>query len=167
MHGSSRKTAPYSGTMFCEVRYLSLLGALMAAVSGALMAIQGSMNSGLGKLVGVLRATFVVHIVGTSVALLLVILPSLKEPQQRALKEVPWYLYLGGVLGVGIVYLVAVSISQLGVAIATTLIIVGQVGTALLIDELGFFGIHRTPFTWLKALGLLLLASGAGLLLKK
>lgn len=131
------------------------------------MAIQGSLNASLGKSIGVLRATFFVHLIGAIVAVILLVLPFLREPQQRALREVPWYLYLGGVIGVGIIYLVAVSIPRLGVAVATTIIIVGQVGTALAIDEMGAFGLHRVPFTWLKGLGLVLLAAGAGILLKK
>ena len=146
---------------------LSLLSAILAAIAGALMAVQGSLNSSLGKLIGVMRATFFVHVIGALVAAILLVLPFLREPQQRALRDIPWYLYLGGVIGVGIIYLVVVSISRLGVAVATTLIILGQVGTALIIDEAGAFGLQRVPFTWLKGLGLVLLAAGAGLLLKK
>lgn len=146
---------------------MSLLSAVLAAIAGALMAIQGSLNASLGKLIGVLRATLFVHIIGTAVAALLLVLPFLREPQQRALKDVPWYLYLGGVIGVGIIYLVAVSIPRLGVAVATTIIIIGQVGTALAIDAMGGFGLQHVPFTWLKGLGLVLLAAGAGMLLKK
>lgn len=131
------------------------------------MAVQGSINSGLGKLIGVLRATLVVHLTGTILALLLVLLPFLREKRGTSYTEIPWYLYMGGVLGVAIVYLVAVSIPKLGVAVATTLIIVGQVGTALAIDEMGLFGLQRVPFTWVKGAGLILLAIGAGLLLKK
>lgn len=147
--------------------HLSLLGAVLAAIAGALMAVQGSLNSGLGKLIGVMRATFFVHLIGALVTIVLLFLPFLRESQQRAFRDVPWHLYLGGVISVGIIYLVAVSISRLGVAVATTLIIVGQVGTALLIDEVGAFGLQRVPFTWLKAVGLVLLAAGAGMLLKK
>jgi transporter family-2 protein len=131
------------------------------------MAVQGSINSGLGKQVGVLLATLIVHAVGTGFALLQYCLPFLRGQRGGSPGNVPWYLYVGGVLGVGIVYLVAISIARLGVAVTTTLIIVGQVGTALLIDELGLFGLQRTPFTWLKGAGLLLLAAGAGLLLRK
>jgi transporter family-2 protein len=146
---------------------LSLLGGVLAFIAGAIMAVQGSINSGLGKLIGVLRATFVVHLAGTLFALVLVVLPFLKEKRGAAYTDIPWYLYMGGVLGVAIVYLVAVSIPRLGVAVATTLIIVGQVGTALAIDQLGLFGLQRVPFSWFKGVGLLLLAAGAGLLLKK
>lgn len=146
---------------------MSIISAAMAFFSGVLMAVQGSINAGLGKDVGVLRATLVVHVVGSAVALLLVLLPFLRAPMPREWTEVPWVYYLGGVLGVAIVYLVAISIPPLGVAVATTMIIVGQVGTALLIDHLGALGLSRIAFTWQKGIGLVLLAAGAGLLLKK
>ena len=35
-----------------------------AALSGALMAVQGTLNAGLGKVLGLLEAAFVVHVVG-------------------------------------------------------------------------------------------------------
>lgn len=146
---------------------MGIFGAVMAFFSGVLMAVQGSMNAGLGKHVGVIRATLVVHLVGSLVALVLVFLPFLRTPMSRKWLEVSWVYYLGGILGVGIIYLVAVSIPKLGVAVATTLIIVGQVGTALIIDHLGLFGLLRVQFTWQKGIGVLLLAAGALLLLKK
>ena len=53
-----------------------------------------------------------------------------------------------------------------GVAPATTAIIVGQVATAALIDHLGLFGMEKLGFEWLNGLGLLLLAAGGYLLLR-
>ena len=81
--------------------------------------------------------------------------------------EAPWYLYLGGLLGVAITYLVVASIPRVGVAAATTAIIVGQVGMACLADHLGLFGMDQYPFTWYRLAGLVLLAAGAGLMLNK
>lgn len=84
-----------------------------------------------------------------------------------SLAKVPVYLYLGGLLSVAIIYAVLSSIAGIGVATATTAIIVGQVGTALLIDHLGLFGLERHSFSWLKAAGMALLALGAKLMLMK
>jgi transporter family-2 protein len=81
--------------------------------------------------------------------------------------EAPWYLYLGGILGVLITYGVVRSIPSLGVAVATTAIIVGQVLTAAMVDHLGLFGLERVPFNWHRVAGTALMASGAWLLLKK
>jgi len=81
--------------------------------------------------------------------------------------QAPWYTYLGGFLGILIFYGVMRSIPKVGVAPATTAIILGQVLTAGLIDHFGLFGMERSPFTWLKLAGTLLMAAGAWMLLKK
>jgi transporter family-2 protein len=80
--------------------------------------------------------------------------------------EVPWYLYLGGIFSVIIVALVALSISKIGVCNATTAIIVGQVGTAVLIDHLGLLGVPRISWNPWQVLGLVLFAAGAKLLFR-
>lgn len=137
---------------------------LLALLAGMTMAVQGSLNSALGKVIGLLETTFVVHFVGSLAVLILLALHLGKGNFSEAGKA-PFYFYAGGLLGVLIVYTVAASIPKLGVAVATTVIIVGQVTTALIIDHFGLFGLREVSFTWLKGLGLLLLATGARLLL--
>jgi transporter family-2 protein len=80
--------------------------------------------------------------------------------------QAPWWAFLGGAVGVGIIYLVVASIPKVGVANATTAIIVGQVLAALAIDHFGLFGLQRLPCSWCQVAGLLLLAVGAKLLLR-
>lgn len=142
-----------------------VLALLVALVAGVSMAVQGSINTRLGKVVGQWEAIFVVHVVGlVGVSVLLFVLQIGRGDLGRITKG-PWYAPLGGLIGVLIVWGVVASIPKLGVAVATTSIIVGQVLTALLIDHFGLFGLRAIPFTWLKGLGLLLLAAGAKLLL--
>ncbi len=144
---------------------VKLLAMLVALLSGLSMAVQGSLNSVLGKIIGLLEATFIVHIVGSGVLVIGLFVFNLGEGSFQKMPQVPWYVYLGGLLGVIIVYTVAYSIPVLGVALATTFIIIGQVGTALIIDHFGIFGLDQIPFTWLKGLGLAFLAVGAKLML--
>ena len=141
---------------------LLILG--LAAVAGLAMAIQGSLNAALSKVIGLFPATLVVHIIGTVLTAATVIF-HVGSGNLAKIAAAPWYTYLGGVLNVLIIAGVAVTIPRLGVASATTAIIVGQVLTALCIDHLGCFGLERVPFTWTKLLGLALLAAGAWLLL--
>lgn len=143
-----------------------IVSLLLALLSGALMAVQGSMNTALSKIIGLLETTFVVHMIGTIVVVILLFVFQMGKGNLHAVGDAPWYVYLGGVMSVGIIYLVAASISEVGVANATTAIIVGQVVTAIIIDHLGVFGLERMPYGWNQLIGLVFLVFGANLLLK-
>lgn len=146
---------------------LSIIALIIAAISGIAMALQGSINSALGKIIGLLEATFIVHVVGTLVTVAALFLFQLGQGNLSRLPQAPWYTYLGGAIGVLIIYGVVASMPRVGVANATTAIIVGQVITAMVIDHFGFFGLEQIPFSWWKALGLALLAAGARFMLMR
>ena len=147
-----------------SVRIIALF---IAALAGVTMALQGTMNSALGKKIGLLETVFVVNLVGLTLLALMLFVFRLGSGSISALSQVPWYLYLGGILGVIITYGVICSIPKVGVAPATTAIILGQVFTAGLIDSLGLFGMNKLPFNWCRVAGTLLMAGGAWLILRK
>lgn len=139
---------------------------LAAFFSGVTMAVQGTFNSALGKVIGLWEATFVVHLLGAIIVGGLLWPLGLGKGSFGAWSGAAWYTWLGGVLSVAIIFGVAVSIPKLGVSNATTAIIVGQVLAAFLIDYLGLFGFKKLSIGWLQFAGLGLLATGAKLLLK-
>ncbi|QDR80898.1 DMT family transporter [Sporomusa termitida] len=143
-----------------------MLPLVLALISGVLMAVQGSLNALLSKAVGLLEATFVVQLTGAILVMILLFVFNLGKGNLYAWQAAPWYSWLGGIIGVGIIYLVAASIPSVGVANATTAIIVGQVLTAIIIDHFGGFGLERSACSPQQLLGLVLLAVGAKLLLK-
>lgn len=143
-------------------KFLSM-PSLIAAISGITMAVQGTLNSELYQKTSLLAATLVVHVIGTIVASFAVVVTRVPVFEYHWL-SIPWYLYLGGVLSVVIIGLVALSIPKIGVCNATTAIIIGQVGAALIIDHLGLFGAERLPWNPWQILGLFLFAAGAKLL---
>jgi transporter family-2 protein len=140
--------------------YLSL-----AALAGAAMAVQGTLNAALGKVVGVWESTLIVHIIGTITVLLIIILGGIGFSNMGKLGDVPWWAYLGGILNVIIIYAVVRVIPQAGVGNATTAIIAAQIITALLIDNFGLFGMKKCAFQYLDLLGIALLAVGTRILL--
>lgn len=141
---------------------------LIAALSGVAMAIQGTVNSALGKVVGLLESTFIVHLTGLLLAAILLFFCRRGSGGRLTdFFQAPWYSYTGGVLGVLIIYSVVLSIPKVGVAPATTAIILGQVFTAGLVDHLGLFGMHKIPFSLGNVLGTLMMAGGAWLILKQ
>jgi transporter family-2 protein len=146
------------------LKFLSI-PAILAALSGAAMALQGTVNSQLAQKTSLLSSTLTVHIIGTLTAVFTIIV--WKAPV-LAYKwaQIPWFLYTGGILSVAIVALVALSISKIGVCNATTAIIVGQVGVAVLIDHFGWLGVQRIAWNSWQILGLALFAVGAKLLFR-
>ena len=138
---------------------------LIAAISGISMAVQGTLNSSLSQKTSLISATFAVHLIGTLISFIIAL--AWKVPIFRYhWLEVPWYLYLGGLLSVIIIGLVAVSIPKVGVCNATIAIIIGQVSMAVLIDHFGLFGINRLPWSPWQIAGIVLFAAGAKLLFR-
>lgn len=146
---------------------VKMLALFIAALAGVTMAVQGSLNTALGKVIGLLETTFVVHLVGLLLAGILLFVFRLGSGDWQRYSDVPWYFYLGGILGVAIIYGVVRSMASVGVAAATTAIIVGQLLTAAMVDHLGLFGLERIPFSWHRVAGAALMSGGAWLLLKK
>ncbi|NLI11830.1 DMT family transporter [Pelotomaculum propionicicum] len=140
---------------------------LIAAVSGIAMAVQGTVNSALGKVIGLWESTFIVHLTGLLLTAILLFICRTGRGCMADFFQAPWYSYTGGVLGVLIIYSVVLSIPKVGVAPATTAIILGQVLTAGLVDHFGLFGMHKIPFSLYNLLGTLMMAGGAWLILKQ
>jgi transporter family-2 protein len=140
---------------------------ILAAVAGILMAVQGSINSALSKIIGALEGNFIVHAVGLIIIVIMLFVFNLGKGELNAVSRAPWYLYLGGAINVAILYLVMISIAKSGAGIATTAIITGQLAMALIIDQFGLFGLDRVAFSWSRGIGLVLMAIAAKLILGK
>lgn len=147
--------------------HLSIVAMLVAAMAGLLMAVQGTFNARLSKVVGLVEATLLVHLIGlVTIAIILLAQNSVVGGLIR-ICQAPRYTLLGGALGVAIIYGVAGAIPKLGVAVATTAIITGQILTAVLIDHFGLFGMERVPLSWHRVVGAVLLAAGVWFLLRR
>ncbi len=129
------------------------------------MAVQGTMNAALGKVVGLWESTLVVHVVGTLAVLAIIVGLGLGFDGLAQYGKAPWYVYLGGLLNVLIIYAVVRSIPRVGVGNATTAIVFAQLLTAVLIDHLGLFGVKKISFQYLDLLGVAMMAAAARILL--
>jgi len=137
----------------------------LAALSGAAMAIEGSMNAAMGKVLGVMESTLLVHLIGTVVVLAIMLFLGTGWASWHKMGEVPWWAYLGGILSVVIIYALVLAMPKVGVANATTAIIVAQISMAVVVDSLGLFGMNRHSFNYYDLLGIALLVVGARILL--
>jgi transporter family-2 protein len=78
-----------------------------------------------------------------------------------------WYWVGGGGMGVVVVLTITVVTPRLGAAATIGLLIAGQLTMGVLIDRYGWFGVEQVPLSWPRLLGVLLLAIGALLALRK
>ncbi|MCC3373884.1 DMT family transporter [Cohnella sp. REN36] len=135
-----------------------MAGVLYALAAGVIIAIQGAMNTRVSEKAGVWMTTTLVHGMGFVVSLLLYLW--LRGGSPENLWQLNKGYLLGGLLGVGIVVGVSLSIGQLGAAYAMAIILVAQLVFALGIDSLGLFGSPRVALEWNRIVGIAVMIAG-------
>ena len=123
--------------------------------------------SGLGKRVGVLEALgFSATLTAALAVVILLLFRHSFDGFGRAIHQ-PWWMLIGGVMGLLIVFTVTFAGPRIGVAATVGILIAGQLAAGAAIDRWGLLGSDRIPLHWPRLLGLALLAGGAALSLKK
>ena len=79
----------------------------------------------------------------------------------------PSWQLLGGVMSAVIVLSITVAGPRIGIVATTAMLIAGQFVLATAIDRFGWFGVDQVAVSWQRVLGLVLLAAGALLTLKR
>ena len=79
----------------------------------------------------------------------------------------PWWMLMGGLLGLLIVFTITYAGGRLGVTATVGILIAGQLVLGAAIDRFGLFGSTKIPLQWPRVLGIALLGIGAALSLKK
>ncbi len=134
-------------------------GFLIALISGALMSIQGVLNTEVTKQTGIWVSAGWVQLTAFLTCVVLWFLAD-KSPVGAILEVRPWYMLMGGLIGAFITYTVIRSMDGLGPAKATLLIVVTQIIVAYGIELFGLFGVDKVPFEWKKAIGALIAIAG-------
>lgn len=130
-----------------------MIGWIVALISGALMSIQGVLNTEVTKQTSLWVSTGWVQFSALVVCVAAWLLRD--RSSVAALAEVsPKYMLLGGVIGAFITLTVIISMNQLGPARAAQLIVVSQIAVAYIIELMGWFGVEKTDFQWSKLIGL-------------
>lgn len=136
-----------------------MIGILLALLAGALMSIQGVFNTRLMDSSDTWATNTWVHFSAfvTSIAVWFFA----ERGNLLSVFGVDNKLYLfGGVIGALITFTVIKSISSLGPAYATMLILLAQLVTSCLIEFLGLFSTEKTCFEWSKLIGAALMIAG-------
>jgi transporter family-2 protein len=141
--------------------------ALLTIAAGLAGSVQVALMSRLGERIGVLEA------LGFSTALTAILAVVLVLVARRSLAgygrafEQPWWMLLGGVMGLLIVFTVTYAGPRIGVAATVGILIAGQLAMGAAIDKWGLFRSEQIPLGWPRLVGIALLAIGAALSLRK
>jgi transporter family-2 protein len=145
----------------------TVLAVAMTATAGLAGSIQVAIMGRFGERIGVFEAlafaTMLTAIL--SCTTLLVVRRSLDA--YAAGLHVPKWLWLAGVMGLIVILSITFATPRLGATATIGLLIAGQLTMGTVIDRFGLFGLEQIPIGWPRLLGIVLLAVGAALSLKK
>lgn len=134
---------------------------VVALLTGTLLPIQAGINAQLTKQLGhPLLAATVSFSIGTLALGLFALISHLSLPAFGRLIQIPWYLWLGGLLGVTYLTVTIILAPLLGAATLIALIVMGQMIAAIALDHFGLVGFPVHPLSLWRMIGAILLVTG-------
>lgn len=135
---------------------------------GIAMTFQTAINTQLREyLHSPLQAALLSFLVGTLLLAILVIVQAEQRPTLSSLAVIPWYLWLGGCLGVYAISMSIYTAPKLGFLTLSGLIIFGQIAMSMIVDQFGLLGTDKTPVNWQRLLGGVVIFIGVLLTLQR
>jgi transporter family-2 protein len=133
---------------------------IVALVAGSFLPIQAGLNNKMGKAIGnPVYASFISFLVG-AIAIGIYILFNRQAVSWPALKAVPFYVWLAGLLGAFYVTAVILAFPRIGPALTFGLLVAGQMIVSLLLDHFKILVAEAHPINIWRVLGMLLIVGG-------
>lgn len=133
-----------------------MLMILLAMFGGVLTTLSMVVSSTIAKKIGLIQST-IIHYIGGLIGgvFILIGMGSSSAPSIIDMSKMPLYIFLGGVMGVMVVYASNVVIPKIPVVYSTLLMFSGQMLCAIIIDA-----IVMGDFSWKKLLGAIIVVLG-------
>jgi transporter family-2 protein len=135
---------------------------------GISMASQAGINSQLRMaLSNPVQAAFISFLIGTIILGVIALVQGDAWFKGNSLASIPWWAWLGGVLGA---FNIAMSIflaPKLGALVLAISIVVGQIVASLVLDQNGWLGYPKIDITLNRVIGALFVVVGLILVVKK
>lgn len=135
---------------------------LILLVAGLLQGGMNSLNAQLGEHFSLFGVTFFVHFI--ALVLLLFYLLAVKKEKLK-FSGAPWYIYLVGVMGIGIVASSSWVTMHIGAGTLMAISTLGQLISSEFIDALGLFGMEKVLPDRRQIPGFLIVAAGVVLVI--
>ncbi|MDQ5821539.1 MAG: DMT family transporter [Actinomycetota bacterium] len=137
---------------------------LAAGVAGS---IQVAVMGRFGDRIGTLQALAFSTVVTTVIALAVLLAVRRSVAGLGDGLRSPLWMWAGGAMGVVIVFTITLVQPRLGTFATVAIFIVAQIAAGVAIDRFGWFGVERVGIEWTRVLGIVLLAGGAVLALRR
>jgi len=140
---------------------------LLALLAGMAMPTQATVNSKLAGYAGSpIAVAFLSFAVGTVALFVYMLLTGVPLSSLASAKNAPLIAWIGGFLGAFFVAVMTTVVPRIGVALAFSLAIGGQMLVTLLIDHFGWLGVPVKPINLWRVLGAALITAGVVLIRK-
>ena len=136
-----------------------------AVLAGSGLAVQAGLNAQLRIWLNhPVMAALISFMVGTLALFATALALGAARPRAAALVAVPWWVWLGGVLGAYFVFATIVIAPRIGPALFFGLLVSGQLVASLVLEHYGLLGFAIHPVSVGRVCGALLLVAGVALL---
>ena len=134
-------------------------------LAGVANAVQAGQNGALSKGLSQSLTAGLIVAAGTASCILVVGLLSgrLSWPTYEQAAQMPWWAWLGGILGGGIILAQFVVAREIGAAPFLGLLVTAGVVTSILLDHFGWIGFERHPASLGRLIGAGLMVGGVAM----
>ena len=145
----------------------TVVAASLALAAGLGGAVQIAVQGRLGDRVGSLEAMATASLIGAVIALAVLLLARRSLAGIGDAFGAPKWMLLGGAMSALVILAITVAGPRIGIVATTSVLIAAQFTLATVIDRYGWFGVERIALSWPRVIGLVLLAVGAALTLRR
>ena len=139
----------------------------LSLVAGVAGTVQIAVMGRLGDRIGVVPAFAFAAAVAAGIGMLAILAARRSLAGFADAGHQPSGMWLGGLMGAFVVLTITYAGPRIGTTATVAVFLVGQFAAAVVVDRYGLFGLDRIAVGWPRMLGLVLLAVGASLTLKR
>ena len=151
-----------------SVGRMTVLLLFVAALIGGLAAIQPVINGRLGRTMGDPGLAALISVCTSTACMIIYVLITRPElPDAATVRAAPWWIWTGGFIGAAYVAISLAIVVRLGATTLASVILLGQLSAALIVDHYGFFGITKHEISVPRMIGVAMLIGGVALIRMK
>jgi transporter family-2 protein len=136
---------------------------LVAIAAGIAVALQGQFMAVMNRTAGTATSVVITYGIGAVVAVLVWLT---RRDAHAPVRDIPWYAWTAGLLGLVIVGGIGYAAPRLGLSRTIILTIAAQLAAAMLIDHFGLFRAEVRAMDVTRTVGFALTIGGAWLIVK-